>query len=366
MSQLTCGFIGLGLIGGSIARALKQSVPNVRIIAYDVNDDALKLALDQQIADITADAVDQRFSCCDYIFLCAPVQKNDANLAAVKEILSPDCLLTDVGSVKTAIHEAVKNAGLEHCFIGGHPMAGSERTGFVNSKASLLENAYYILTPTDKVAPEKLEAYCSLVSGMGAIPLVLDCHKHDYVTAAISHLPHLVASSLVNLVHDSDSADGIMKLVAAGGFKDITRIASSSAVMWQQICLTNTPNISQLLGDYIDALSKLKETLDNRDRDRLYDFFDSARIYRDSFIGASSGPIKRSYSICVDIADRPGALSFVVALLADNNISIKNIGITHNRESEDGVLQLEFYREDSMQAAIALLNRENYSLHIRS
>ena len=366
MSQLTCGFIGLGLIGGSIARALKQTVPDVRIIAYDVNGETLKLALGQQIADVAADTIDRRFSCCDYIFLCAPVQKNDVNLSAVKEIISPDCLLTDVGSVKTSIHEAVKDAGLDHCFIGGHPMAGSERTGFANSKASLLENAYYILTPTDKVPSEKLNSYRSLVSGMGAIPLVLNCHDHDYVTAAISHLPHVVASSLVNLVRDSDSADGIMKLVAAGGFKDITRIASSSAVMWQQICLTNTSNISQLLGDYIDALSKIKETLDNRDEDGLYDFFDSARIYRDSFIGASSGPIKKSYSICVDIADRPGALAFVVTLLADNNISIKNIGITHNRETEDGVLQLEFYEEASMQTATALLEKEHYALYARS
>lgn len=366
MSQLTCGFIGLGLIGGSIARALKQSVPGVRIVAYDINSASLELALEQQVADVAADAVDDRFSCCDYIFLCAPVQKNDANLAAVKEIMSPGCLLTDVGSVKTAIHEAVHAAGLDHCFIGGHPMAGSERTGFANSKASLLENAYYILTPAGEVPSEKLEAYRKLVAGMGAIPLVLDCRKHDYVTAAISHLPHVIASSLVNLVRDSDSADGIMKLVAAGGFKDITRIASSSAVMWQQICLTNTENISKLLGDYIAALSEIKNTLDARDVNGLYDFFDSARIYRDSFISASSGPIKRSFSIYADIADRAGALAHIVTLLADRNISIKNVGITHNRESEDGVLQLEFYEEASQQAAVMILKEEGYSLHIRN
>lgn len=365
MFQITCGFIGLGLIGGSIARALKQSVPGVRIVAYDVNGDSLKLALEQHIADVAADAVDRRFSCCDYIFLCAPVQKNDANLAAVKEVMSPDCLLTDVGSVKTAIHAAVRDAGLEHCFIGGHPMAGSERTGFVNSKASLLENIYYILTPTRKVPPEKLDNYRQLVTDMGAIPLILDCERHDYVTAAISHLPHVVASSLVNLVRDSDSADGIMKLVAAGGFKDITRIASSSPVMWQQICLTNTENISQLLGDYIDALTEIKETLDTRDKDGLYDFFDSARIYRDSFISASSGPIKRSFCLHVDIADKAGALARIVTLLSEHNISIKNIGITHNRESEDGVLLLEFYEEASLQAAIRLLEAEGYSPCVR-
>ncbi len=365
MSQLTCGFIGLGLIGGSIARALKQSVPEVRIVAFDVNGKSLKLALEQHIADVITDRIDRNFSCCDYIFLCAPVQKNDANLAAVKEIMSPDCLLTDVGSVKTTIHTAVRDAGLERCFIGGHPMAGSERTGFANSKASLLENIYYILTPTDKVPSEKLENYRKLVTDMGAIPLILDYERHDYVTAAISHLPHVVASSLVNLVRDSDSSDGIMKMVAAGGFKDITRIASSSTVMWQQICLTNTSNISQLLGDYIDALIRIRKTLDSRDKDGLYDFFDSARIYRDSFINASSGPIKRSFRISVDIADKAGSLARITTLLSEHGINIKNIGITHNRETEDGVLQLEFYEENSLQEAVRLLKAEGYLPRIR-
>ncbi|MCM1541979.1 MAG: prephenate dehydrogenase [Blautia sp.] len=365
MSHLTCGFIGLGLIGGSIARALKQSVPEVRIVAYDLNRASLELALEQHIVDVAAARIDDGFSCCDYIFLCAPVQKNDANLAMVKKVIAPDCLLTDVGSVKTAIHAAVRRAGLEHCFIGGHPMAGSERTGFINSKASLLENIYYILTPTDRVPPKKLEDYRRLVEKMGAIPLVLDYERHDYVTAAISHLPHVVASSLVNLVRDSDSADGIMKMVAAGGFKDITRIASSSTVMWQQICLTNTTNISKLLGDYIDALSRIKATLDDRDQDGLYDFFDSARIYRDSFISASSGPLKRSFSISVDIADKAGALASIVTLLSEHKLSIKNIGITHNRETEDGVLQMEFYDEPSLLAAVALLEGEGYSPRIR-
>ncbi len=365
MSQLTCGFIGLGLIGGSIAKALKQSDAGIQIIAYDINDDSLKLAAMQRIVDVAADAIDERFSCCDYIFLCAPVQKNDANLEAVRRILKPQCLLTDVGSVKTAIHEAVREAGLEHCFIGGHPMAGSERTGFANSKSSLLENAYYILTPTEKVPTKRLEAYRNLVSAMGAIPLVLDFRKHDYITAAISHLPHVVASSLVNLVRESDSEDGIMKLVAAGGFKDITRIASSSPLMWQQICLTNTSNISDLLGNYIDALSAFKRALDERDKKELYDFFDSARIYRDSFSGASSGPIKKSFILCADIADKAGALARIVTLLADRDINIKNIGITHNREAEDGVLQLEFYGETALQTAASLLEKEGYTLSIR-
>lgn len=365
MSQLTCGFIGLGLIGGSIAKALKASDSNIKIVAYDVNREALELAKKEGIADVAAMEIDKSFSPCDYLFLCAPVQKNDQNLEAVKKLLSPGCILTDVGSVKTSIHETVAQAGLEHCFIGGHPMAGSERVGYVNSKASLLENAYYILTPTSSVSGEKVEAFRQLVEKMGAIPLILEPCQHDYVTAAISHLPHVVAASLVNLIESSDSEEGIMRMVAAGGFKDITRIASSSSVMWQQICLTNGKNISELLSRYIQALTDFKTAIDDQDGEGLYQRFDSARTYRDSFANASSGPIKRSYSINVDIADRAGALAHIVTLLAEQNLSIKNIAISHNRESEDGVLRVEFYQESSMTKGVELLEASGYTVHVR-
>lgn len=365
MSVLSCGFIGLGLIGGSIARALRESISDLKIIAYDINGESLSLAHREGIVDVSADRIDGNFKECDYIFLCAPVQKNNGNLEAVKKVMNPGCLLTDVGSVKTAIHEAVREAGLEERFIGGHPMAGTERVGFLNSRAGLLENAYYILTPTASVPRDKVEAYRQLVSAMGAIPLILDYRRHDYVTAAISHLPHVIAASLVNLVRDSDYADGIMKIVAAGGFKDITRISSSSAAMWQQICLTNTENISSLLSDYIRALTVFRDKLDGREEAELYEFFDSARIYRDSFIAASSGPIKRSYRVSVNIADKSGALASIATLLADNGISIKNIGIAHNRESDDGVLNLEFYSEVSMREAAGILGTNDYAVNVR-
>lgn len=365
MKQLTCGFIGLGLIGGSIARAIRDKLPDTRIIAYDINEDTLKLAEEEGIANLTTSVIDASFSACDYIFLCAPVQKNDENLEAVKRVLSPDCLLTDVGSVKTEIHKTIRAAGLEKQFIGGHPMAGSERVGFANSKAVLLENAYYILTPTDTISADMLKNYRKLVQTLGAIPLVIDYEQHDYVTAAVSHLPHVIASSLVNLVRDSDSPDGIMKMIAAGGFKDITRIASSSPVMWQQICLTNTENISKLLSNYIAYLMDFKKEIDAGNADALYELFDSARIYRESFINTSSGPIKRDFAITIDIADKPGALASIVTILAPSNISIKNIGIVHNREFESGVLRIEFYEEDSIKRAKQILESRGYTVHVK-
>lgn len=365
MSFLTCGFIGLGLIGGSIAKALKAALPNTKIVAYDVNADALLLAQSEGIVDTCADGITAAFSACDYIFLCAPVSHNDENLSAIKKIISPNCTLTDVGSVKTTTHAHVAEAGLSAQFIGGHPMTGSERTGYRNSKALILQNAYYILTPPAEVSYDRLLAMQNLVKTLGAIPLVLSFTQHDFVTAAVSHLPHLIASSLVNLVQQTDNEDGIMKQIAAGGFKDITRIASSSPIMWQQICLTNGENISRLLSAYIELLMQAKAYVDTKDAEGLYQLFDSARTYRESFANTSAGPIKRVYEITVDIADKPGAIAAIVGLLADAKLNIKNIGITHNREIAEGAMQIEFYEEGDVARAKELLENEGYETKIR-
>ena len=118
--------------------------------------------------------IDDNFQNCDYIFLCAPISYNNAYLCQLKDVITPGCILTDVGSVKTSIHEEIARLGMEDCFIGGHPMSGSEKTGFVNSKALLLENAYYVMTPTESVPKEKVEEYRELITLIHAIPLILD------------------------------------------------------------------------------------------------------------------------------------------------------------------------------------------------
>lgn len=333
-------------------------------MAYMRTRSKLEQAKADGTIDIILDGIDETLSACDVIFLCTPVEYNAVYLEKVRPFLKPGALITDIGSTKTDIHQAVERLGYEDVFVGGHPMAGSEKTGYESSTDHLLENAYYIITPTKKSTPEQIDRIRQVALGIGALPIVLDYHEHDFSVAAISHLPHLVASSLVNLVHDNDSKDEIMKRLAAGGFKDITRIASSSPVMWEQICMTNTVNISRLLQDYIDALGVVQKELQEHDSASLYTFFDGARAYRDSFIDAGSGPIKKDYSIRLDIPDEAGSIAAVSTLLALNNISIKNIGIVHNREAQEGVLRIEFYEEDSITKAIQLLNRRGFVTHI--
>lgn len=363
MNRNHIGFIGFGLIGGSIAKALKENNSDYKITAFDINKSSLNLALEEKIIDIATDAIDEHFSDCDFIFMCAPVLNNASSLEALKKVLHPDTILTDVGSVKTDIHKKVKKLSLEKQFIGGHPMAGSERIGYANSNAKILENAYYILTPTATVNADKISAYTDLILKMRAIPLQLTYEEHDFVTAAISHLPHVVAASLVNLVKNSDSEKGTMKAIAAGGFKDITRISSSSPVMWQNICLTNKDNILKLLEKYIDSLNEIKEQIASSDEQEIYNFFDTARNYRDSFIEANSGPIKKAYTLRMELADKTGALAEVVALLAKENISIKNIGILHNREYQSGAMHIELYDNATLEKAKELLTQNQYIIY---
>ncbi|MBM6855016.1 prephenate dehydrogenase [Mediterraneibacter glycyrrhizinilyticus] len=363
MASTKIGFIGLGLIGGSIAKAVRRYYPDYEILAFDKNRETLALAIQEGTIHTSCSSIDDNFRGCSYIFLCAPVSYNTAYLAQLKELVDRDCILTDVGSVKTSIHEEIISLGMEENFIGGHPMTGSEKSGFSNAKAHLIENAYYILTPTAKVAEKKVTAYRDFIASLKALPIVLDYKEHDNITGTISHLPHIIASTLVNFVHDTDSADELMKALAAGGFKDITRIASSSPVMWQQICLKNGGNISRILGEYISTLENAKSLIDSGDETALYSMFESSRDYRDSMPGSSAGPIKKQFALYCDIIDEAGGIATIATILASNNINIKNIGIIHNREFEEGVLRIEFYDEGSSSKATALLQKYHYIVY---
>ena len=245
-------------------------------------------------------------------------------------------------------------------------MAGSEKTGLKNANEYLLENAYYILTPTTKTSPERLEEFRSLVTQLGAVALELDYHLHDYATAAISHLPHIIAYSLVNLVKKSDDADETMKTIAAGGFKDLTRIASSSPVMWQNICQSNSEQIVRLIDAYEEMLEKTKHDILSSDADALLQDFQSAKDYRDSIAITNKGPIKEIYELYLDLLDEAGGIATVATILASNHLSIKNIGIFHNREFEDGVLRLEMYDRISLDAAVQLLRKHHYTIYERN
>ena len=356
------GFIGIGLIGGSIAKTLRKVYPSCTITVYNRSEDARELVMADGTANVVCDKIDDTFKNCDYIFLCTPVEKNISFLEELKNIIKKDCIITDVGSVKGNIHKAVKELDMEENFIGGHPMAGSEKIGYENANDHLLENAYYAITPTDKVSEDSVTEYKEIVKDLGALPLVISPEEHDHVVATISHLPHLIASSLVNLVKDNDSEKEYMKTIAAGGFKDITRIASSSPDMWEQICMTNGENISEMLQKYIDSLEVVKTEIDSSDAKSIHTMFESSKNYRDNIENRTNGIISKHYILYCDIIDESGAIATIATILATSGVNIRNIGIVHNREFEEGVLRISFYEKEDADNAYEQLERHRYNV----
>lgn len=375
MNDTTIAFIGLGLIGGSLAKGIKRARPDIRIMAYMRTRSKLEQAKKDGIVDVILDGIDEQLKQCDLIFLCTPVEYNAQYLSKIRSYLKPGALITDVGSTKTDIHKEILRQELTDCFVGGHPMAGSEKTGYENATDHLLENAYYIVTPpegldqsgseTGNIPPkyaENANRIIAVAQTVGAIPLVLDYREHDKVVAAISHLPHLVASSLVNLVKDADSPAGTMKRVAAGGFKDITRIASSSPEMWEQICMTNVEPIADMLERYIGSLQDILSEIKGHQGEAIYKLFEKSRDYRNTITDRAKGSVEPSYAFSVDVADEVGAISTIAVILAAKGISIKNIGINNNRERGEGALKIEFYDEASMTAAWKRLEYYKYEM----
>ncbi|MCM1107337.1 MAG: prephenate dehydrogenase [Blautia sp.] len=363
MKFQTIGFIGLGLIGGSIARKIKSNAPGTRIYATAHRKGTIEEAYREGLIENQELLPLSAFPDCDCIFLCAPVQRNIDYLRQLKAVIKESCLITDVGSTKTEIHEEVIRLGLEHNFIGGHPMTGSEKTGIKNADPQLLENAYYIITPTAVTTDSAIADFRDFVVSLGSIPLVLDYRLHDYSTAAISHLPHMLAFSLVNMVQNIDDKNETMKTIAAGGFHDLTRIAASSPEMWQNICASNRKCLLSLMDQYMDSLKELRGYISSSDEEALLEYFARARDYRESFPLKRVKSPDRFYALLVDLADEAGGIASIAGILAAGGISIKNIGIVNNREFASGVLRIEFEDDPSLGRAAELLTQRGYVIH---
>ena len=364
-NHMTIGFIGLGLIGGSIAKTIRRIHPDSIIYGFDTDIDSLKMAKEDGTLTQYFETLDSTFSSCDIIFLCAPVSNNIEYLKELKGIISESCLLTDVGSVKEPIQSAIKELGMESNFIGGHPMVGSEKSGYAHANDHLLENAYYFLTPSERTLFQLTTKFSSFIQGLGALAVSLKPEEHDFITAAISHVPHIVAAELVHLVRRADRNNGMLKQLAAGGFKDITRIASSSPVMWEQICENNSSNIKTLLTSMIHDLQEVIDQLDKENGAYVNEYFKEAGDYRNSVPDHSIGLFDKVHKLYVHIPDQPGTIATVASLLAFNNISLKNIGIIYNREFEEGVLQLAFPDKQTLTRAKRLLTDNGYMVHER-
>ncbi len=359
------GVVGLGIIGGSLVKAIHKKGLADCIVAYNRNPQATRMALREGTIQQAADEIGSSFMGCEIIFICVPVDKISEVVQKLAEFTDKDCILTDVGSTKSDVIAAIQNIPLACPFIGGHPMAGSETTGYKAARANLFENAYYILTPVQGTEDRHVKKLSGFVQSFGALPIVLEPGRHDFATAAISHVPHVLASALVNAIMHLDGEDKIMHTLAAGGFKDITRIASSSPEIWESICRTNRENIAEILDRLVDGLNGFKTILCGEDKDRLKQFFLSAKEYRDSFLDNRVGAIVKTYDIVVDVEDKPGVIAAIAMLLGEHRINIKNIGINNSREMEGGAMEICFYDRNSQTSSLEILKSAGYTVNLR-
>lgn len=357
------GFLGLGLIGGSMAKAVKSAFPETEIIATAHSEGTVKAAFEDGIIANEKLLPLSAFADCGLIILCAPVDINIQYMKELAGLTGEGTVITDVGSVKGGIMDAAKACGLSSRFIGGHPMAGKEKGGYANSDPLILENAYYILTPTEDCPEALTYDMAKFVKALKSVPLVMSTEEHDLSTAAVSHVPHIIASSLVRLVAKTDGPEEHMKAIAAGGFRDITRIASSDPALWETIFLENRDEILRLLPRFEEEVESYRNALENRDGKTLRALFSESKEFRDSIEIRRSGAVTPIYEFNIDIKDETGAIARISTLLAKNAISLKNIGVVHNREFEAGVLHVEFYDGTAMDAAAALLPQHGYTIH---
>lgn len=279
------GFIGFGLIGGAVARSLKNIYKDLNITAYNYRTSEnpnLTLAKNDNIIDVITSSIEE-VSKSDVIFLCAPVQKNLMYLKEIAPLINEDTMITDVGSVKGDIFTLALELGLEKNFLGGHPMTGKEKAGYAYSSANMLKDHIYVMTPSKETLPSHIEWLNDFIVKSEGTAVTLDPYEHDAIAAGISHAPHVISANLVNTVAGFDT-NGNYELLAAGGFKDITRISSSSPEMWRDICITNKAAILKFIDVYEENISKIKKYIENEDQDEIYKFFESAKIYRDSII----------------------------------------------------------------------------------
>ena len=349
--------VGIGLIGGSIGMALKKQGATQKIIGLDIDQNNLETAIQLQAIDegylvITKEV----FKGADLVILAAPISVNINLLKEIKPLLDKATIVTDVGSTKEGfVKKCEEILGNEFYFVGGHPMAGSEIAGVKGADPYLFENAIYILTPTSRTSLTALNKMLELVEYLGARKVILKLEEHDLLVATISHLPHLVAASLVNTigkVHDDQSK---ALLLAAGGFRDTTRIASGNPKLWRDICFNNKGKLLEVIKQFKECIENFESNLEFENPKDFIELLAEAKETRDDIPAKLKGYWPFLEEVIVMIPDKPGMIAKVASELSAAGINIDDIEILRVREGEGGSLRLGFASLGSAKKAVQIL-----------
>ena len=285
MSRIRVAILGLGLIGGSLGLALRQAgSQQVEVAGFARRAATGELALQMGAVDNLADTPQAAVQDADFVFLCTPVLQMLPMAEAVLPVMKPGAVLTDVGSTKGWFVQKIRSLLPQHIhYIGGHPMAGRERSGMEAAQADLFRDKWFIFTPLPDTPPELMHRLRQLIQLTGAKTAELDEQTHDQITAVISHVPHVVAAGLVQLLRKQNDPVQTARFIG-GGFRDTTRIASSDADMWADICMTNGENIAAELDATVKLLGNVATMIRAGDRQGVHEYFTQAKQLRDALL----------------------------------------------------------------------------------
>jgi prephenate dehydrogenase len=355
--------VGTGLIGASLGMALRR-LPAVRAVAgWDRDAAALATARERGAVDRAASDLADAVGTADVVVLAVPASAVADTAAAVGPLLRPGAILTDVASVKTRVVEALQAAAPPGVHvIGGHPMAGSHEAGAAHASAELFVGATYLLTPTTHTDPDAYRRLHGLVAGIGARVLAVSPDRHDLLVAVVSHLPQLAATTLMNLAAERarDEHAGLL-LLAAGGFRDATRVAASNPDLWLDICAENREAIVAVLDDYRERIGALRSVLALDDETGLRRALADARDARRALPGKETAT-GELVELDLPIPDRPGVLAEVTTTVGSVGVNIEDLGISHDPEGGRGRLRLAIIGPAQAATARAALAARGYEV----
>jgi prephenate dehydrogenase len=355
-SPTNISIIGLGLIGGSIAKALRNSGTDFSIRAFD-KPLVLNTAVEENVINFKLDKIEDAKNS-EIIFLCLPTDLSLKMLKQLASIISDNTIITDVCGVKGVFEKEWKSLESKGTYIGGHPMTGKEAGGFENSDHLLFENSVYIISESGK-NPNELNKLTSIIKLLGARVRFLDPFLHDKIIAQVSHLPQLLAVTLVNSVSKNDNGVNYLDF-AAGGFRDMTRIASGNFDIWEPVVKMNRQEIISSLKSLNSQLKELEAFIINENLNSLKELFDKARVKRDEIPKNTKGFMNPLYDVFVYVKDEPGVLSKLTTALYKNSINIKDMELLKIREGTGGTFRFSFQSQEDAEKAETIINKAGF------
>ncbi len=355
MNTKSIAIIGLGLIGGSLAKSIKHSAPETKIAAFDFKA-VLDKAHKENSIDISLSSYNAALDF-DYIFLALPIDQSLKVFGELSPLLKPDQIVSDLCSVKEVFAKKWKSCKSKGMYVGLHPMAGKENGSYSNSDYLLFENSVCIVST--EIKNIKLDLFLNTLKPTGMKFTFLDPALHDKIVAQVSHLPQLLSITMVNT--SSKSKNGFRYLdFAAGGFRDMTRIASSSFSIWKDILKNNKINVIESLEDLQTKIGGYIQLIKNDNYESLEKEFESAHTNRNEIPFNNKGFISPLYDITIFVNDKPGMISKISTILFENKINIKDIELLKIREGSGGNFKLYFETEDDANTAKILLEKSGF------